>query len=653
MARKTNEQFLQEMKVKAPNIIPLEKYMRSKDPILCECRKCGHKWPAIPNNLLRGEGCPHCAKNTKKTTQQFIEELKVKNPTVVITGEYKSNKIKIKYKCKKCGLEDEAVPSSLLKGHGCRRCADKNKGKNRKHSNEWFLSELQKENPGIEPLETYKTFNEKIQCRCVCGNIWKVSPANLLQGKRCRKCMGKRAAERQTWTNEEFVMKLHSINPRIEPLEDYKGINESIECRCMVCGKTWPAKPHQLLMGRGCRSCQRRWQTSFPEQAIFYYIRKAFPEAENSYKEGFYPSELDIFIPTINVGIEYDGWAHHNRITETEIKKYDLCKEKEISLIRVRERTENIDTDLICDLIIHSDYGDTKKYASLDDCISKVCNYLNISIDIDVERDAPKIREQFFTEYAKGKSFGENYPQLAMEWDSEKNGAITPYMVSSKSGTEYHWICPKCGRSYPASPATRAAGHGCSACAGTIRKTHEQFIAEMSEKAPEIIVLGKYSNANTDVKIKCRECGKEDYVTPHELLSGRRCRFCSKKNADFEKTLPEDEFLQRVRENSPGVEVIGKYVNSHTRIQCRCKKCGHTWSPIANTLYLGNTGCAKCAGNKPLRIMCVETGEIFQSMYQAEKKMNVNHSSLYKCIHGKGETAGGHHWRILEDRENG
>ena len=94
-------------------------------------------------------------------------------------------------------------------------------------------------------------------------------------------------------------------------------------------------------------------------------------------------------------------------------------------------------------------------------------------------------------------------------------------------------------------------------------------------------------------------------------------------------------------------------MNSHTRIQCRCKKCGHTWSPIANTLYLGNTGCAKCAGNKPLRIMCVETGEIFQSMYQAEKKMNVNHSSLHKCIHGRGKTAGGYRWRILEDGENG
>ena len=78
--RKTNEEFLQEIKTRAPGIIPLEEYRRSNEPIECECRKCGHRWPAIPNNILRGEGCPRCGGRTRKNTEQFIEELKQVNP---------------------------------------------------------------------------------------------------------------------------------------------------------------------------------------------------------------------------------------------------------------------------------------------------------------------------------------------------------------------------------------------------------------------------------------------------------------------------------------------------------------------------------------------------------------------------------------------
>lgn len=589
--------------------------------------------------------------NIKKDTKQFTNELKAVNPNLTVIGEYVNCKTKIKYICNQCGREDKKVPTSLLQGHGCKYCATRKRGEAKRHSNEWLLEQLKEKNPGVVPLESYKTCNEKIRCKCVCGNEWYVSPANLLQGKRCRKCMGKRVAEKQMWDDQIFVAKLQEINPRIEPLEKYKGIFEEIVCRCTVCGSTWKAKPRQLLKGRGCKSCQRRWQTSFPEQALYYYIHKVFPEALNSYTEGFYPSELDIFIPTIKVGVEYDGRAHHSKITRTEIEKYNRCKKKGIYLIRVRERIETIPSGKICDVMIHSEFGDTKKYSSLDECIIKVFEFLRICTDINVERDSAEIREQYFTEL-RDKSFGGQYPELAKEWDVIKNGSITPYMVAPKSGDSFYWICPKCGHSYPASPATRAAGHGCAVCAGTIRKKHEDFIAEMSEIAPDIIVLEEYRGANARIKIKCRQCGKEDITTPHELLGGRRCKYCSKKKADLDKTLPKEEFMKRAKERSPGIEIIGEYTNSHSRIKCRCKKCGYVWEPEAHTLYDGNTGCKKCAGNMPTKIICVETGEIFKSMYQVEKKKGINHSSLHKCLHGKGKTAGGYHWRAVKNDED-
>lgn len=52
--------------------------------------------------------------------------------------------------------------------------------------------------------------------------------------------------------------------------------------------------------------------------------------------------ELDVYIPSIRVGIEFDGANWHNSEAqfEREKKKYAICKEQNIKLIRVKENTE-------------------------------------------------------------------------------------------------------------------------------------------------------------------------------------------------------------------------------------------------------------------------------------------------------------------------
>lgn len=55
-----------------------------------------------------------------------------------------------------------------------------------------------------------------------------------------------------------------------------------------------------------CPICNKEKSTSFPEQAVFYYIRQAFPDAVNRYctSDG---SEIDVYVPTEKIAIEYDG----------------------------------------------------------------------------------------------------------------------------------------------------------------------------------------------------------------------------------------------------------------------------------------------------------------------------------------------------------
>ena len=59
------------------------------------------------------------------------------------------------------------------------------------------------------------------------------------------------------------------------------------------------------------------------------------------------------------------------------------------------------------------------------------------------------------------------------------------------------------------------------------------------------------------------------------------------------KRRTHEEFIELVNDINPNIEIIGKYVNAKTKIECKCKKCGHKWSPRPHHLLEGY-GCPNC-----------------------------------------------------------
>ena len=128
--RKTNDEFLKELNNINPNIYPLDKYIASSEKIRCRCKIDGHEWYAIPNNLLRGEGCPKCkyvgfAHARSKSHNNFVSQVLLLNNNIEIIGRYINNKTKVKCRCKIDEYEWEAQPSHLLRGSGCPVCSNK------------------------------------------------------------------------------------------------------------------------------------------------------------------------------------------------------------------------------------------------------------------------------------------------------------------------------------------------------------------------------------------------------------------------------------------------------------------------------------------------------------------------------------------------
>lgn len=130
-AKKTNEQFLSEMRNINPNISIIGEYTGSKKPIKVSCNICKYTWNPIPNSLLKGNGCPKCSGLKRKTHEEFLSEMEIKHPTIKVIGTYINNKTKVECLCMVCGKTFFNAPHTMLNGgNGCNNCT-KSRGENK------------------------------------------------------------------------------------------------------------------------------------------------------------------------------------------------------------------------------------------------------------------------------------------------------------------------------------------------------------------------------------------------------------------------------------------------------------------------------------------------------------------------------------------
>lgn len=129
--KKTHERYVIELADRNPMIECLETYRSATEKIKHRCLVCGYEWLVRPASLVsaKPKGCPHCtavkAGKTRAcyTTKTYQEQLSLVHRDIKLAEEYKGSHKKTKFLCKRCGHHWEAMPYSVLQGHGCPRCA--------------------------------------------------------------------------------------------------------------------------------------------------------------------------------------------------------------------------------------------------------------------------------------------------------------------------------------------------------------------------------------------------------------------------------------------------------------------------------------------------------------------------------------------------
>ncbi len=198
-----NESFVEELRIKRPNIEVMEEYKGSNIPILVNDKTCDHPaWKARPYTLLNGNGCPLCGKilaieNRTRSQEEFAEELKTLNPRIKVVGTFKRINERVEVECLDCGHRWSPLAYSLTQGKGCPHCsavrgAKTRKGKLAVKTTEQFVAEMHTINGSIEICGEYKNNKTKIDACCkICGHEWKVVAASLINGHGCPKCARK------------------------------------------------------------------------------------------------------------------------------------------------------------------------------------------------------------------------------------------------------------------------------------------------------------------------------------------------------------------------------------------------------------------------------------------------------------------------------
>lgn len=527
---------------------------------------------------------------------------------------------KVWWQCPK-GHEWPAAISSRVRGRGCPVCSGRRilTGYNdlaTTHpglAKEWHPTK----NGDLTPDKVTAGSNKKIWWQCVAGHEWEAVINSRKSGIGCPICAMKcRVIERQRTllkksgslsdTYPELAVEWHPTkNGDRTPEALTAWSHQKVWWLCQK-GHSWEAVVSSRGAGNGCPYCSIETHTSFPEQAILFYVSQVYT-AENRFV--LQKQELDVYIPELQTGIEYNGRFYHSESEKKDAKKRAFFASKGIRVITVVECDENrIMGDLIC-----------YRYRSGDNnelmwAIYSVFSLLDKRInppDVDTVRDRAKILERYITS-EKENSLAAKLPEIAKEWNFERNGKLLPEFVTWRSNKKAWWKCAK-GHEWEAVINSRKRA-GCPFCSGRrallghtdLATTHPKIAEEWhptknGNLTPDIVSAGSGKMAWW----KCAE-GHEWEAAIYSRKSGCGCPICARKRGavNFQRTMLKrsgslfETHPEIVREWHPtkNGDLTPNMVTagSAKKVWWKCPK-GHEWETrISHRSYM-KSGCPICA----------------------------------------------------------
>ncbi len=264
-----------------------------------KCEK-EHEWQAIIKNRSNGNACPYCY---GRYAIKGENDLLTLNPDLAKEWNHEKNAelkpedftansgVKVWWECDK-GHEWQAIIASRNKGGGCPYCDNKKVLKgyndlgtiNPDLAKEWN----QEKNGNLRPENVTAGSNKKVWWKCEKGHEWQATIASRNNGIGCPYCLGRNTIK--------GVNDLLALNPELSKEWNYEkngnlkpedftlSSHQKVWWKCSK-GHEWQAIIKNRNKSNGCPICNSERNTSFPEYAILYYLKKNGVKTIHSYKE--------------------------------------------------------------------------------------------------------------------------------------------------------------------------------------------------------------------------------------------------------------------------------------------------------------------------------------------------------------------------------
>ena len=122
------------------------------------------------------------------------------------------------------------------------------------------------------------------------------------------------------------------------------------------------------------------------------------------------------------------------------------------------------------------------------------------------------------------------------------------------------------------------------------RKISEKELEKITENAGFIFVGTELINHKRKIIYKCKkhiDKGEQNAEVANMRKSNGNCPYC------LNRCRTTESFKQEMKVINPNIEIIGEYINVHTKIKCKCNIDGYEWDALPHNLINGE-GCRKC-----------------------------------------------------------
>ncbi|HHX80651.1 MAG TPA: hypothetical protein GX692_06285 [Acholeplasmataceae bacterium] len=603
-------------------------YSKSSElTVYWKCDK-GHSYPMTIRRRIDTleKGCPKCNIEQRCKEVKFDDRLSTRFPGIAkefdiiknndITADqihFGSQKV-YWWICPKGHSYEAKVSYRTLRGHGCPYCSGYKVTKEESFGSkfpklleEWDYSKNEKSPFTISSGSEYKAW-----WKCPNGHSYQRRIHAKLKSRECPICKGIIANPDNclATTNPDLLKEWdYDRNQPLNPNNLLRGSHKKVWWICPN-GHSYKTTIYtRAIFGTGCPICDAEKRTSFPEQAIGFYLEK-FTDVLYRHKIG--KTEIDVFLPKLAIGIEYDGSFYHkgSENEKRELRKNNFLKTNGILLIRVKEHKDKRIT-LNCKktdygYAINTPYSQAYLFVKeLMDCIATVIETekgYNYSFDVNIERDRGTILERYNTNF-KANSVAIKKPIGIKKWDYSKNGNVDPNTIPVSSKKRFFWKCPTCGYEWEGAVENLTDTLTCAKCVHGVK---------MAKHAKSISKRKGYSLAEQHPGIL--------------------------KEWDYDKNQSIDP-----KNITPG---------SNKKAWWKCSNCGYEWESPIKVRVKGHS-CPKCAIQRASvakfkKVINIETGEIFNSIMEAADKYNIGRTSITACLNGRSKTAGGYHWKYVD-----